>query len=253
MRFDTDFGSYMTGAPTGATSIPELKQSQVDILYAFLGGRRIGGRVDFQLGRQIHFDLVDFYAFDGADVLVHATRLFARGGVRRDRGARRAAAVVADLRARRHERGLARSGDPAGAEFGDRAAGRRGVRRRRRPTRRRSVGAALVPRASGRRPPTGCPASRTAGIDDEKVASLTATASWRNARLPHGGIRYNLLFASFDDEQLAVRVRRRPRQWLALEMTYLAPTFDGDSIWNIFAIGAYRDLRGSYEIGLSLG
>ena len=44
-----------------------------------------------------------------------------------------------------------------------------------------------------------------------------------------------------------------PRQWLTLEHDYLAPTFDGDSIWNIFSIGAYRDLRASYEIGLPGG
>ena len=40
------------------------------------------------------------------------------------------------------------------------------------------------------------------------------------------------------------------RQWLTLEHAYLAPTFDGDSIWNVFATGAYRDLRAVYEVGL---
>ena len=76
LRFDSDFGGYMLGRPTGVDEIRELKQSQLDILYAFLGGRNVGGRVDFQLGRQIHFDLVDFFAFDGGDALVHVTRNF---------------------------------------------------------------------------------------------------------------------------------------------------------------------------------
>src|SRR6185503_4109532 len=40
-------------------------------------GRNVGGRVDFMLGRQIHFDLVDFFAYDGAAALVHLTRNFA--------------------------------------------------------------------------------------------------------------------------------------------------------------------------------
>jgi hypothetical protein len=70
LRFDTDFGGYTTGRPRGVDDIHEIEQGQVDVLYAFLGGRRMGGRVDFQLGRQIHFDLVDFYAFDGADAIV---------------------------------------------------------------------------------------------------------------------------------------------------------------------------------------
>ena len=76
VRFDADFGGYMLGAPTGPNSIQELEQNELDILYAFLGGRNVGGHVDFQLGRQIHFDLIDFYSFDGADVLFHATRTF---------------------------------------------------------------------------------------------------------------------------------------------------------------------------------
>ena len=65
LRFETDFGGYMLGRPTGPDDIGELKQSQIDVLYAFIGGRNVGGRLDFQLGRQFHFDLVDFYAFDG--------------------------------------------------------------------------------------------------------------------------------------------------------------------------------------------
>ena len=73
LRFDTDFGGYMIGRPTGADEIGELKQSQLDILYAFLGGRNVGGRVDFQLGRQLRFDLVDFFAFDGGDAVFHIT------------------------------------------------------------------------------------------------------------------------------------------------------------------------------------
>ena len=77
MRLDADFGGYLLGAPTGAAAIPELKQSQLDILYAYFGGRNVGGRLDFELGRQIHFDLVNFYAFDGADLLLHLSRLFA--------------------------------------------------------------------------------------------------------------------------------------------------------------------------------
>ena len=44
LRFDTDFGGYMLGRPTGIDEIRELQQNQVDILYAFVGGRDIGGR-----------------------------------------------------------------------------------------------------------------------------------------------------------------------------------------------------------------
>ena len=65
-----------------------------------------------------------------------------------------------------------------------------------------------------------------------------------------GGARFNLLLGEFDDEQLLVKLHTFARQWVTLEHVYLAPTFDGDSIWNVFSTGAYRDLRGVYEVGL---
>src|SRR5205814_10656631 len=39
LRFDSDFGGYMLGRPTGTDEIHELNQRQPDILYAFLAGR----------------------------------------------------------------------------------------------------------------------------------------------------------------------------------------------------------------------
>ena len=39
LRFDTDFGGYLLGRPTGTDQIRELQQNQVDILYAFIDPR----------------------------------------------------------------------------------------------------------------------------------------------------------------------------------------------------------------------
>ena len=84
-----------------------------------------------------------------------------------------------------------------------------------------------------------------------RSSALTGNAAWRDRdRTSSGGVRLNLLLGEFDDQQLALRLRLAATQWLTLEYTYLAPTFDGDSIWNVFATGPYRDLRASYEIGL---
>jgi hypothetical protein len=96
------------------------------------------------------------------------------------------------------------------------------------------------------------PGEPDTGVDDEKVA-LTASAALARRVFLTAGLRYNLLLATLDDEQVALRVRATARQQLGLEMVYLAPTFDGDSIWNVFATGAYRDLRGSYELSLCDG
>jgi hypothetical protein len=94
------------------------------------------------------------------------------------------------------------------------------------------------------------PGEPTSGVNEEKVA-LTGSASLGTRAYFSGGIRYNVLLGAFDDEQLALRLRLRGRQWVTLEHSYLAPNFDGDSIWNVFAAGPYRDVRVSYEQGFS--
>ncbi len=249
VRLDADFGGYTLGAPTGLNSIQELNQNELDILYAFLGGRNIGGHVDFQLGRQIHFDLIDFYSFDGADVLFHATRTFGVEGFvgTEVRGTLPLSSPIYEL-----DGTSAGSRDPAT-----------------RPAQNSELapmaGAALVAGA-----PAGpwsarlsfreiwsatanqLPGEPSSGVNEE-VVSLTATAAWRDRIFLTGGVRYNVLFDELDDEQLALRVKLTPRQWLTLEHDFLAPTFDGDSIWNIFSTGAYRDLRASYELALPRG
>jgi hypothetical protein len=98
LRFDSDFGGYMLGRPTGTDEIHELKQSQLDILYMFLGGqerrraRRLRARAadPFRSGRLLR---VRRRRRDRALVA-----LFRRPGLCGHRGSRRAAAVGADLR-----------------------------------------------------------------------------------------------------------------------------------------------------------
>jgi hypothetical protein len=247
LRFDTDFGGYTLGRPTGTDEIRELGQNQVDVLYALVGGRRLGGVVDLQLGRQIHFDLVDFYAFDGADVLVRLQRAFAveAFGGTEVRGELPVASPVYEL-----DGTSAGSRDPATRPAQNSAL-------------RPLAGAALVLGPDGDLPISARVAYRRlwsatadrlagepdTGVNDEKLA-VTASAQWRRRVFLSGALRYNLLLATLDDEQVALRVRASARQWAGLDMVYLAPTFDGDSIWNVFSSGAYRDLRASWELGL---
>jgi hypothetical protein len=246
LRFDSDFGGYTLGRPTGSDEIRELKQSQLDILYAFLGGRNVGGHVDFQLGRQIHFDLVDFFAFDGGDALVHVTRNFsvqAYGGTE-VRGDLPLSAPIYEL-----DGTSAGSRDPATRPtqnemlrplFGVAVAGGR-------------EGGPLFARLAYRRVWSATadqqPGEPSSGVNDEKL-SLTVFARWRDRVQLGGSARFNVLLGEFDDQQLLVKLRTVRRQWLTLEHAYLAPTFDGDSIWNVFSTGAYRDLRGTYEVGI---
>ena len=252
LRFDADFGGYLLGAPTGVNAIRELNQNELDILYAFLGGRNVGGHVDFQLGRQIHFDLIDFYAFDGADVLFHATRDCSAW--RRSPGPRCGATLPLSSPIYELDGTSAGSRNPAtrpaqNSEMAPMAGAALVAGTPRRVARWFLVGAAVVPRdLVGHRRPAAGRAGRAAST--KRSCRSPRRAAWRNRIFLSGGVRYNVLFDELDDEQLALRVRLTPRQWLTLEHDFLAPTFDGDSIWNIFSTGAYRDLRASYEIGL---
>jgi hypothetical protein len=246
LRFDSDFGGYMLGRPTGTDEIHELKQSQLDILYAFLGGRNIGGRVDFMLGRQIRFDLVDFFAYDGGDVLVHVTRNFgveAYGGTE-VRGELPLSAPIYEL-----DGTSAGSRDPATrpdqssmirplvgvAVVGGSESGPAMVR-----LAYRRVWSATADQLAG---------EPDSGVNDEKL-SLTYLFNWPKVVTVIGGARLNLLLGEIDDAQLMLRFPTFRRQALTLEGTYLAPTFDGDSIWNVFSVGAYADARASYEVGI---
>jgi hypothetical protein len=247
LRFDTDFGGYMVGRPTGTDEIAELKQSQLDILYAYLGGRNIGGRVDFQLGRQLRFDIVDFFAFDGGDAVYHITRALAveAFGGTEVRGELPLSAPIYEL-----DGTSAGSRDPA-----TRAAQNEVLR----PLAGAAVllgrdGGPLSARLAYRRVWSGTadrlPGEPESGVNAEKL-SLVATGDWHKRVQAIAGVRFNLLLGAFDDQQLIFRLRTGGRQWLSLEHAYLAPNFDGDSIWNVFAAGAYRDLRGVYEVGIS--
>jgi hypothetical protein len=94
------------------------------------------------------------------------------------------------------------------------------------------------------------PGDPPSGVNHESL-SMTADARWHERLFLAAGARYNLLVAAWDDQQLAIRWRLGARHLLSAEYSYLAPTFDGDSIWNIFAAGAYRDFRGAYDVELT--
>ena len=249
LRFESDFGGYMTGRPEGANEIRELQQGgQVDILYAYLAGAaawRIGGRVPTSSsGGSSTFDVVDFYAFDGADVLVRLNALVAAeafGGTE----------VLGELPLSSPMYEL--DGTSAGSRAPETRPGRR-TRSSGRSRARRSSSAATA--RTRRRPcrrasPTGASGPRRPISSRASPTRASTTRRWRSrrARSSRGGSSSRRGCAKQpaprDVRRPAgelLRVRTTARQYrLGLEMAYLAPQFDGDSIWNIFATGAYRD------------
>jgi hypothetical protein len=67
--------------------------------------------------------------------------------------------------------------------------------------------------------------------------------------VPWLGLRYNLLAGLIDEVQAGLRLMLG-RHALQAEYVYSAPTFDGDSIWNVFGALAFNDARLGYDLTL---
>ena len=248
-RLDADFGGYPLGAPGGAAAIPELKQSQLDILYAYFGGRNVGGRLDFQLGRQIHFDLIDFYALDGADLVLHVSRLLAVEALAGTevRGELPVSSPIYEL-----DGTSAGSRDPATRPDQNSDAGAHGGRGGRGGAAQRRVhGATGVPRGlvRHRRSPAGRAGQRR---------ELRGPVADRGGALARLGQRQRRAALQRPVRRAGRRAARAAGEADPAPVDHAGARLPGAHVrrrldWNVFATGAYRDLRASYELGLPRG
>jgi hypothetical protein len=265
-RLDADFGltntdSAITGQQYLRQAIRELDSPNFSLLYAYLAGRNLYGRIDFDAGRQFIVDLVDFFHFDGVRVAVNTPWRF---GVEAFAGYEvRAGAAL----------GISSFDLPGVAETADSA-----------PT----FGAALYLRdlqwgaysltgrlsyrkTQGSRNLDSCAVDPTTRFECDRLTvadPLDRTEVQRafardlvlderisanlQARLDKvhvwGAFSYNLVQGWFDDLLLGVQGRLLSGR-LILESEYLRtrPRFDADSIFNIFGTQALDDLR--FKVG----
>jgi hypothetical protein len=89
------------------------------------------------------------------------------------------------------------------------------------------------------------------GTNEERVgASVRATVGFAGQRgqlAPHAAAGYDLLTGSMDEAHAGVRLRYGMHA-LEPELYYTASRFDGDSIFNVFAIDPYTDARLTYDV-----
>jgi hypothetical protein len=74
VRYDADFGvsPNETDSTNFSQFLPGLHQQLVDLMYAYVEGRRFfGGWMGFKLGRQYQTDVLGWWAFDGAEASVN--------------------------------------------------------------------------------------------------------------------------------------------------------------------------------------
>jgi hypothetical protein len=249
MRFDADFGDY-PGLPevSGRTPERELVPAAFELTWAYLGGRNLGGFLDFKLGRQLQIDLFEWRAFDGLSVeartpiyiaveawagLDVSGASFLDSPIYRADGVALGGNTIGSLAAR-EEDALRPTFGVAAHSIGYRDLVAR-------------IAYARTISYTGARQP-GEPGS---GVVDESVA-FTA-----RGRLLHGlvhpwfGFRYSVLTGRLDEVQAGARLRLPKEQALQAEYVLSAPTFDGDSIWNVFASQPFNDVRVGWDGALA--
>src|SRR5690606_38555012 len=66
MRLRQEFGDFLSAAgPDSGPVLESVDGRQIDLMFGYLQGRRIGGFFDFRAGRQFESSGLDWYAFDG--------------------------------------------------------------------------------------------------------------------------------------------------------------------------------------------
>jgi hypothetical protein len=246
LRFDADMGDFPSLTElTGRTPERELLSEKLDLLYAYFGGRNVFGFIDFELGRQIMVDLYDWTSFDGLHIQARTPFHLAAevwGGLNVS------GAGMFDSPLYRAD-GVALGGNPIGslaARQEDQLEPTFGVAARtiglRDFSARLSFDETLSPTGSQRAP--GEPAW---GVIDEHVGLTTRGRLWGGRIVPWFAFRYNILVGRLDELYAGARAQIG-RHGISAEYVLSAPTFDGDSIWNVFATQAFDDIRVSYDV-----
>jgi hypothetical protein len=246
LRFDADLGDWANVPQlSGRTPERELLQTKLEILYAFIGGRNLFGFLDVRLGRQLMVDLFDFLAFDG---LALEARTPYNVAVEAWGGLAVTGAAPFDSPVYRVD-GIALGGNPLGslaARQEEALEPTFGVAVKSFGWRELSTRLSFMRTISftGDRQP-GEPSS---GVIDEKLAWTARGWLWGGRFVPWAGVRYNVLAGRVDEVQAGARIRLTAAHALQAEYVLSAPTFDGDSIWNVFGAQAFNDLRLGYQL-----
>jgi hypothetical protein len=264
-RLDADFGlgaaeAAIPGASFLRQDIRELQTSALSLLFGYLAGRNLWGRIDFDAGRQFVVDLVDFFHFDGVRVAVGTPWRFGvevYAGYEVRAGAPLGSSAF-DLP------GVAEASDRAptfGAalylkdtHFGPYSVSGRLSYRKTQATRALDACSA-TPTDRDR---AECDRLRVSSLGDdpaevraafgrdlviEERLALSLQARLKNYRV-WGGFSYNLINAWMDDV-LGGASGRFVGDKLLVELEYLRtrPRFDADSIFNVFGTNAFDDAR----------
>lgn len=87
------------------------------------------------------------------------------------------------------------------------------------------------------------------GVNEERIAASLRMPMRLDSKLslvPYAAARYSLLHGLFDEAHAGLRLAKEAHS-LESEVFYSVPTFDGDSIFNIFSAEPYSDARATWH------
>lgn len=251
MRLRQEFGDYLSGAgPDSGPVLESVDGRQIDLMYGYLQGRRIGGFFDFRAGRQFEASGLDWYAFDGGWTRVNTPAhlaVEAFGGMQVNAA---------------HVFGWPTFGldGTSGSEPADRAGSP-------------MIGAAIsvidipwvharvayrktfTPSSINRNilEPTGAPDGSVRegvlGATDQELVSATVNMNLaKGVFTPFAAVRFNLGTLRLDDTAVGFGVAVSERHMIRAQYLRTIPNFDLDSIFNVFNLQPFEDLRLSYQV-----
>lgn len=252
-RLQFDFGDWMpaNGMWGGRDISKELADNRMEILYAFVGARDLLGFLDVQLGRQVDYDAFEYLSYDGLHLLAKTpwymaveayAGLLVNGYLPVDSAIFRPDGTAPGVLS-------IHDSDPKPVVgVGIRSFGYRDL------DAHLSYRQVFSPGSSA----GGCGAGteignleRCLGVKDgttEQKIAWTGRARLFDGRLvPWLGLRYDLLLSVLDTVQAGARFTINQQHSLSAEYLYSYPTFDGDSIFNLFARSQFDDVRLGYD------
>jgi hypothetical protein len=268
VRYDADYG--ISGGETDPTNyssfVPGLADNSglVDVMYAYIEGRRfLHGVVSFKLGRQYVVDSLGWWSFDGAEVKATLPYYFAvegygglevRGGLPLSTSRFEAGGIWRGNRTN-FDPSLYPQFQPADvAPAVGAAIESSGVSwLHSRLTYRRvydtgSIGVAEF--ANPNLPPGPNSTYDQTRISTDKLG-YAVEADLRKVGAVKAGLAYDLYNVRFSQIYASLDVYATKRLTLSADYDFYAPSYDADSIWNVFASEPINDvsLRGSYVKG----
>ena len=246
MRLRHDFGTYLRdGDDFAANLLQSVDGRQIDLMYGYLEGERLGGHIDLRLGRQFEMSGLDFYTMDGGWIRgrTPAYLAFEVFGGFEVKGAHALGYPNFEL-----DGTQGTAADRGYSPIVGAAVAADGIQ---------WLEARLAWRRTWSSPPLNAGindddgASGLPGGIEQDIISLAASGRLLEGRFaPYVALRYNLGRARLTDISAGTQVALSDRHTVRALVLRTSPRFDLDSIFNVFTFQPINDARLVYEVRL---